>query len=68
MNEGVIEGNIRIIADGLDRDLPENEIIEAYIAVGFDMADVTLLLAAARLLLGDRKSAQAVRGTFRRVT
>jgi hypothetical protein len=68
MNEEVIENNIRIIADGLDRDLPENEIIEAYVTVGFTMADVTLLLAAAKLLLSDRKNAQPVRGTFRRVT
>jgi len=68
MNEEIIEGNIRIIADGLGRDIPENEIIEAYVTAGFEMADVTLLLAAAKLLLGDRKNAQPIRGTFRRVT
>ncbi len=67
MNEEVIDSNILIIADGLARDIPENEIIEAYIAVGFNMADVTLLLAAAKLLLSDRKNAQPVRGSFRRV-
>lgn len=68
MMEEIIESNIRVIADGLERDLPENEIIEAYIAVGFEMADITLLLAAAKLLVGDRKSAQPTRSIFRRVT
>lgn len=68
MNPEIIESNIRIIADGLARDIPENEIIEAYVTAKFDMADVTLLLAAAKLLLSDRKNAQPVRGTFRRVT
>lgn len=68
MNPEIIEGNILIIADGLARDVSENEIIEAYVAAGFEMADVTLLLAAAKLLHSDRKNAQPVRGTFRRVT
>lgn len=68
MIEEIIESNIRVIADGLERDLPENEIIEAYIAVGFEMADITLLLAAAKLLVSDRKSAQPARSIFRRVT
>lgn len=68
MNPEVIESNIMIIADGLARDVPENEIIEAYITAGFNMADVTLLLAAAKLLHGDRKNAQPVRALFRRVT
>lgn len=68
MNEEVIEGNIQIIADGLARDVSEAEIIEAYINAGFDMGDITLLLAAAKILLSDRKNAQPTRAVFRRVT
>ena len=68
MNEGSIENNIRIIADGLEREISEDEIIEAYINAKFNMADITLLLAAAKLLISDRKNAQPTKGVFRRAT
>jgi hypothetical protein len=66
MNEELIESNIQVIADGLARDIPESEIIEAYIAAKFEMSDITLLLAAAKLLLHDRKTAPPVKGVFKR--
>lgn len=67
MREDIIDSNIQVIADGLSRNIPESEIIEAYIKVGFEMSDVTLLLAAGKLLYNDRKSAPPVKGMFRRV-
>ena len=68
--KGSIESNICIIADGIGRDpyLTDTQIIEAYIEAGFEMSDITLLLAAAKLLANDRKEAQLTKGVFRRAT
>jgi len=68
IHEELIESNIKVIADAMARDIPEPEIIEAYIKAGFEMSDITLLLWAARFIHNDRKAAQPVQAVFRRVT
>jgi len=68
MDPELIDSNIQVIASGLDRGIPEKEIIEAYITAGFNMADITLLLAAAKIIHHDRKTAVPVKGVFKRVT
>lgn len=68
--KGTIENNIRIIADGIERDpyLTDTQIIQAYIDAGFEMADITLLLAGGKLLASDRKNGRLTSGVFRRAT
>lgn len=68
MDQEIIDSNILIIADGLGRDIPESDIIEAYKAAGFEMSDITLLLAAARIIYDARKNAVPVKAVFKRVT
>jgi hypothetical protein len=63
----VADSNILLIADGISKGISEKEIIEAYIIVGFGMADITLLLAAAKLLCTDRKNVQPTKKLFKRV-
>ncbi len=67
MNEEIIDSNILIITDGLSKGIPEEEIIEAYTDANFNMADIVLLLTAAKLLLNDRKNAKPIKGSFKRI-
>jgi len=66
--EEIINSNILVTADALAINVPQEEIIEAYIATGFNMADITLLLAAAKLLYNDRKNAPPIKASFKRIT
>ena len=69
MNEELIDANILVIAEGMGRGISESDIIEAYIKAGFEMSDITLLLAAAKIIYEDRKNAPPPQApVFRRVT
>jgi hypothetical protein len=67
MNQECIDNNIMIIANGLDRDIPEEEIIQAYMTAGFDQGDTFLLLTAAKIIHQDRKTAIKPKALFKRV-
>lgn len=67
MNQEAIDVHIREIAYHLVEGLSENEIIEMYSFSGVNMADISLLLAAGKILYNDRKNAKPVKGSFKRV-
>jgi len=54
MNQDTIDHHILIIANALNNNIAINDIISCYISNNFSMADISLLLAAAKIIHGDR--------------
>jgi hypothetical protein len=66
MHESVIESNIQIMASALSNNA-EKEIVDVYVAAGFEQEEIFLLLAAAKILYEDRKVVVKPKGVFKRV-
>jgi hypothetical protein len=66
MDIEVIDDNIALMADNLDRGASEQEIIEVYAEAGFQQDEIFLLLMAAKIIHHDRKTAIKPQGMFRR--
>ena len=67
MNHDSIDEHIALVARMLELNMTDNLIIDAYIERGFIMADITLLLAAGKIIYEARKSAPPPQTMFRRV-
>lgn len=62
-----IDFQIVLIADALELNMNEKDIIQTYINNGFSMDEIYLLLTAGKILYNDRKTAIPVKKVFRRV-
>lgn len=67
MDVEVIDDNISLMADNLDRGASEQDIIDVYAEAGFQQDEIFLLLMAARIIHNDRKTAVKPKAIFKRV-
>jgi len=63
-----IDGHIMLIANALCSGMKEEDIIAAYEKNGFPGDEISLILAAGKLICQDRKDASPLKPIFRRVT